>query len=55
MKKYTCHGKRIRVTYIATAMIVAFLMVIAFPWVDTPGEDAKLFVVEVNGIKVGTC
>lgn len=55
MKKYTCHGKRIRVTYIATAMIVAFLMVIAFPWFDTPGEDAKLFVVEVNGIKVGTC
>lgn len=53
MKKFTRYGKRIRITYIASVYVVALLMIIAFPWFMKPGEDDKLYVVELNGIKVG--
>lgn len=55
MQKFTRHGKRIRVTYIATAIVMILLMAIAFPWFKVPDGDAKFYEVKVNGIKVGTC
>jgi murein DD-endopeptidase MepM/ murein hydrolase activator NlpD len=36
-------------------MVIALLMIVAFPWFDKPVEDSKLYVVTVNGVKVGTC
>lgn len=55
MNKFTNYGKRIRLTYITSAFVIAMLMVVAFPWFGNPAEDNKLYVVVVNGVEVGTC
>ena len=53
MRRFTRYGKRIRITYITSVVVVALLMIIAFPWFKQPSEDDKLYVVELNGVKVG--
>lgn len=55
MNKFTRHSKRIRITYIVSAMIIILVMAIAFPWFRMPEEDDKLYEVSVNGTVVGVC
>lgn len=47
MNKFTRHSKRIRITYIVSAMIIILVMAIAFPWFRMPEEDDKLYEVSV--------
>lgn len=55
MTRLTRYNKRIRVTYITSAVISMILMAVAFPWFGAPDKDTSLYIVELNGVKVGTC
>lgn len=55
MNKFTRHGKRIRITYIVSAMTIILVMAVAFPWFRMPDEDESLYKVTVNGTVVGIC
>ncbi len=55
MKNITKRSKKIRITYIATAIVSCFIMLLATPWVYTAkgSQDGGYYVAELNGVKIG--
>ena len=55
MKKITKRNKKLRITYIATAVASCFVMLLATPWsgVAVGSENSGYYVAELNGVKVG--
>lgn len=57
MFRHKKYRKKIRITYIASAMAISFGMIIAFPWIPAHSAvDTKdgYYVVELNGKKIGS-
>ena len=55
MKKITKRNKKLRITYIATAIASCFIMLLASPWVYTAkgSQEDGYYVAELNGVKIG--
>lgn len=56
MKKITKRNKKLRITYIATAILSCFIMLLASPWVYTAkgNQEDGYYVAELNGVKIGS-
>lgn len=51
-KKYR---RKIRMTYIASAIVICAAMIIGFPWIpDYSGEEMGYYIVSLNGEKIGS-
>lgn len=49
------YRKKIRISYIASAMAISFAMIVGFPWMPhSSGDEDGYYVVELNGHKVGS-
>ena len=55
MQKITKRSKKLRVTYIATAVASCFIMLLASPWVYTAkaSQGGGYYVAELNGVRIG--
>lgn len=55
MVRHTKYNKKIRITYIASAMVIGFSMMIAFPWKSSAVENKEgYYVATLNGVEIGS-
>lgn len=55
MVRHTKYNKKIRITYIASAVIIGFTMLVAFPWKYTSAvNESGYFVAKLNGVEIGS-
>lgn len=55
MKKITKYNKKIRLTYITSALAVCLLMALCYPWIAKDTKEGKegYYVAELNGMELG--
>lgn len=55
MVRHTKYNKKIRITYITSAMVIGFSMLVAFPWNSSAANhDEGYYIAKLNGVKVGS-